>query len=189
MPFVLSGCCAAALFFYRRIWRQHTSRESGLPSAACFPSMSGMHKTPASSLARVCLLPDVEFIEMPESFRVNLYRSSLPMDSIGETSVEHRQKNGVATVDTPFNLELNSTQIKIIELLSANSNMTGVDLSEAIGISKRNIEVNLKKLKENGALDRAFRHRKEYLRGQLHRAGSYTKKIGDSIQMSRRSFL
>ena len=88
--------------------------------------MSGMHKTPASSLARVCLLPDVEFIEMPESFRVNLYRSSLPMDSIGETSVEHRQKNGVATVDTPFNLELKSTLIKIIELLSANSNMTGV---------------------------------------------------------------
>ena len=99
-------------------------------------------------------LPDVEFIEMPESFRVNLYRSSLPMDSIGETSVEHRQKNGVATVDTPFNLELNSTQIKIIELLSANSNMTGVDLSEAIGISKRNIEVNLKKLKEKGVLVR-----------------------------------
>ena len=99
-------------------------------------------------------MPDVEFIEMPESFRVNLYRSSLPMDSIGETSVEHRQKNGVATVDTPFNLELNSTQIKIIELLSANSNMTGVDLSEAIGISKRNIEVNLKKLKEKGVLVR-----------------------------------
>ena len=104
------------------------------------------------SAAKEYGLPDVEFIEMPESFRVNLYRSSLPMDSIGETSVEHRQKNGVATVDTPFNLELNSTQIKIIELLSANSNMTGVDLSEAIGISKRNIEVNLKKLKEKGVL-------------------------------------
>lgn len=57
-------------------------------------------------------------------------------------------------VDTPFILELNSTQIKIIELLSANSNMTGVDLSEAIGISKRNIEVNLKKLKEKGVLVR-----------------------------------
>jgi len=106
------------------------------------------------SAAKEYGLPDVEFIEMPESFRVNLYRSSLPMDSIGETSVEHRQKNGVATVDTPLNLELNSTQIKIIELLSANSNMTGVDLSEAIGISKRNIEVNLKKLKEKGVLVR-----------------------------------
>ena len=106
------------------------------------------------SAAKEYGLPDVEFIEMPESFRVNLYRSSLPMDGIGETSVEHRQKNGVATVDTPFNLELNSTQIKIIELLSANSNMTGVDLSEAIGISKRNIEVNLKKLKEKGVLVR-----------------------------------
>ena len=63
-------------------------------------------------------------------------------------------KTVVNLKNTPFNLELNSTQIKIIELLSANSNMTGVDLSEAIGISKRNIEVNLKKLKEKGVLVR-----------------------------------
>ena len=96
------------------------------------------------------------------------YRSSLPMDSIGETSVEHRQKNSVATVDTPFNLELNSTQIKIIELLSANSNMTGVDLSEAIGISKRNIEVNLKKLKEKGVLVRHGSSKGGYWEAKAH---------------------
>jgi predicted HTH transcriptional regulator len=99
-------------------------------------------------------LPDVEFIEMPESFRVNLYRTSSPMNSIGETSVEHRQNIGVEMIDTQMYLDLNSTQIKIIELLSANSNMTGADLSESIGISKRNIEVNLKKLKEKGVLVR-----------------------------------
>jgi predicted HTH transcriptional regulator len=31
------------------------------------------------SAAKEYGLPDVEFIEMPESFRVNLYRSSLPI--------------------------------------------------------------------------------------------------------------
>lgn len=36
-------------------------------------------------------LPDPEFIEMPESFRVNLYRKSLPMPSVGETSGDYRQ--------------------------------------------------------------------------------------------------
>ena len=35
-------------------------------------------------------LAEPEFIEMPESFRVNLYRQPLPMSGIGQTSVEHR---------------------------------------------------------------------------------------------------
>ena len=45
------------------------------------------------NLAKEYGLPDVEFIEMPETFRVNLYRMTLPMEdqqNIGETSAEHR---------------------------------------------------------------------------------------------------
>ena len=36
-------------------------------------------------------LPEPEFIEMPESFRVNLYRNLLPVHGIGQASAEHRQ--------------------------------------------------------------------------------------------------
>ena len=39
-------------------------------------------------------LAEPEFIEMPESFRVNLYRNPLPMQGIGKTSVEHRKNIG-----------------------------------------------------------------------------------------------
>lgn len=37
-------------------------------------------------------------------------------------------------------------------MLSADSGMTGADLAKQIGISKRNIETNIKKLKELGVL-------------------------------------
>lgn len=40
---------------------------------------------------------------------------------------------------------LNVTQLRIVEVLSADSGMTGAALAEQIGISKRNIETNIKK--------------------------------------------
>ena len=39
-------------------------------------------------------------------------------------------------------------------MLSADSGTTGIALAEQIGISKRNIEANIKKLKEMGVLIR-----------------------------------
>lgn len=101
-------------------------------------------------------LPEPEFIEMQDSFRVNLYRNPLPTLSIGQTSVEHRQNIGDESAECRSNdgIELNVTQHRIVELLSADSGMTGAALAEQIGISKRNIEINIKKLKELGVLIR-----------------------------------
>lgn len=104
-------------------------------------------------------LPEPQFIEMTGTFRVNLFRSLSPMEdrqkigktsaknlkSIGETSVKARKSIGV---------ELNATQKSIIDLLSENVQMSGTELAEQIGISKRNIETNIKKLKEKGILVR-----------------------------------
>lgn len=104
-------------------------------------------------------LPEPQFIEMTGTFRVNLFRSLSPMEdrqkigktsaknlkSIGETSVKARKSIGV---------ELNATQKSIIDLLSENVQMSGTELAERIGISKRNIETNIKKLKEKGILVR-----------------------------------
>ena len=101
-------------------------------------------------------LAEPEFIEMPESFRVNLYRQPLPMSGIGQTSVEHRQNIGDESAERRSNdgVELNATQRRIVEMLSADSGLTGAALAEQIGISKRNIETNIKKLKELGVLIR-----------------------------------
>ena len=104
-------------------------------------------------------LPEPQFIEMTGTFRVNLFRGLSPMEdrqkigktsaknlkSIGETSVKARKSIGV---------ELNATQKSIIDLLSENVQMSGTELAEQIGISKRNIETNIKKLKEKGILVR-----------------------------------
>ena len=46
------------------------------------------------------------------------------------------------------------TQRKIAELLRANTRLTGAALAEQIGISKRNIESNIKKMKQLGILVR-----------------------------------
>ncbi len=84
---------------------------------------------------------------------------ALPMENrqnIGETSVEHRYKIGDTSVKQPGigDVDMNTTQYKIAELLKADPSMTGAALSERIGISKRNIESNIKKMKELGVLVR-----------------------------------
>lgn len=58
---------------------------------------------------------------------------------------EHRSLDGAA---------LNITQRKSVEMLSADSGMTGAALVGQIGISKRNIETNIKNLREIGILVR-----------------------------------
>lgn len=111
------------------------------------------------NLAKEYGLPDVEFIEMPETFRVNFYRMASPMKhrrNIGETSVKHRQKDSSSSTKQQaiVDAEMNTTQYKIAELLKADTRLTGVELAEQIGISKRNIEANIKKMKEFGVLIR-----------------------------------
>lgn len=59
--------------------------------------------------------------------------------------MKHRSIDGV---------ELNATQSKIVEMLSEDYGLTGAVLAEQIGISKRNIETNIKKLKDLGILIR-----------------------------------
>lgn len=78
-------------------------------------------------------------------FRVELFRSVSPMyhrRNIGETSEKHRI------------CELNDTQEKILELLSEDSKLSAAKLSEKIGIASRNIEMNIKTLKDKGILIR-----------------------------------
>ena len=86
------------------------------------------------------------FQEFDNMFRVELFRSSFPMtngkESIGEAS------------EVVWRTDLNNTQQKIIKLLSEDHQLSAVKLAKKIGVASRNIENNIKKLKEYGILIR-----------------------------------
>ena len=56
--------------------------------------------------------------------------------------------------EKPRKADLNDTQQKIVKLLSENPQLSAVKLAEKIGVASRNIENNIKKLKEYGILIR-----------------------------------
>ena len=114
-------------------------------------------------------LPTPEIQVFDNMFRINLYRSqpSEIYGSIGEASEKHRRSIGevsgkyrISKEETtekyrnPMNWNLNDTQRKVVELLSENPQLSAVKLAGQIGITSRNIESNIKKLKEKGILIR-----------------------------------
>ncbi len=102
-------------------------------------------------------LPKPRFQEFDNMFRVELFRNSFPMmeenKSIGEASEKHMRNIG-ETSEIEQQIELNDTQQKIIKLLSEDNQLSAVKLADKIGVASRNIESNIKKLKEYGMLIR-----------------------------------
>ena len=68
-------------------------------------------------------------------------------------SEKHRRSVG-ETSEVEWRRDLNDTQQKIIKLLSEDHQLSAVKLAEKIGVASRNIENNIKKLKEYGILKR-----------------------------------
>ena len=103
-------------------------------------------------------LLEPKFQEFDNMFRVELFRSSLPMTlenkNIGETSENHRRNIGEVS-EKQETVDFNSTQLEILKLLMENNRLSAVKLAEKIGVASRNIENNIKKLKE---LDILVRH-------------------------------
>ena len=93
-------------------------------------------------------LPSPEFIEMPETFRVNLYRSivSVETQNVGRNVSVETQNVG--------RNELNGIQLKILSLLSQNPKMTCAAIAEQIGVSKRSVERSVDSMKSIGVLRR-----------------------------------
>ena len=72
--------------------------------------------------------------------------------SIGE---EVKYKNQVREVSAIYGKrKLNPTQYKILELLLLNRQLSANELAKEIGVARRNIEANIKKLKDRGMLVR-----------------------------------
>ena len=103
-------------------------------------------------------LLEPKFQEFDNMFRVELFRDSLPMTlenkNLGETSEKHRRNIGEAS-EKQETVDFNSTQLEILKLLMENNRLSAVKLAEKIGVASRNIENNIKKLKE---LDILVRH-------------------------------
>ena len=113
-------------------------------------------------------LPEPKFQEFDNMFRVELFRNSLSITqqnkdieeasekhrrSVGEVSEKHRRSVG-ETSKKCQEINLNDTQRKIVKLLIENNQLSAAKLAEKIGIASRNIEINIKKLKEQGILIR-----------------------------------
>ena len=72
---------------------------------------------------------------------------------IGETSEKHRRNIGEASEKYQIT-GLNDTQQKIVKLLSEDNRLSAAGLADKIGVAARNIENNIKKLKDYGILVR-----------------------------------
>lgn len=76
--------------------------------------------------------------------------------SIGEASENHRRSIGETSEKHQCvkKTELSDTQHKILEFLSNDPQLSAAKLAEQIGIASRNVESNIKKLKEQGIIIR-----------------------------------
>lgn len=118
-------------------------------------------------------LPEPEFIERPESFRVNLYRNPLPMQGIGQTSVEHWKNIGDVSVKfseslvkfgenvgdvgenvgekTPNDRDMKASVLKII---TDNSKASASEIAKVLSVTQRTVERYIRELREEGCLVR-----------------------------------
>ena len=87
------------------------------------------------------------------SERKQIYRAS--EKNIGE---KHRRK----TSEKNIGVKLNHTQREILNLLLENCKLTADEMASSIGISRRNIEANIRKLKDYGILYRHGSPKKGY---------------------------
>ena len=67
---------------------------------------------------------------------------------------EKRRRNVGETSEKKQKIELNETQKKIIEILSYNVHLTAKKLAVELEIDSRNVERNIKRLREAGILIR-----------------------------------
>lgn len=104
--------------------------------------------------AREYGLQEPEFIEMPETFRVNLFRQSLSTDSsknVGDVSV-NVGKIGDDVGENSMN-DGNAKEI-VLKLISANNRASAAAIAKTMSVAQRTVERYIKELREEGLLVR-----------------------------------
>ena len=105
----------------------------------------------------VTVLPEPEFIEMPESFRVNLFRQPFITDD---------RKNNTE-IDDPKNMSVNvgenvgdvgegvgDIKTGILKLISDNNKISASRISKKMSVAQRTVERYMKELREEKKLIR-----------------------------------
>ena len=101
----------------------------------------------------VTVLPEPEFIEMPESFRVNLFRQPFITDD---------RKNNTE-IDDPKNMSVNVGDVGegvgdiktgILKLISDNNKISASRISKKMSVAQRTVERYMKELREEKKLIR-----------------------------------
>lgn len=115
--------------------------------------------------AREYGLPEVEFVEMPESFRVNLFRKISPkreQADAGEGSVKFGESVGDVgenVGDVGENVGENiskdeKTKVLVVRLIRNNNKASASEIAKALSVTQRTVERYIKELREDGVLVR-----------------------------------
>ena len=97
-------------------------------------------------------LPEPEFETLRGTFKVTFRREKI------ETTV----KNFTENCTDNFTESCTDNEIKLLELLKINPNITQVELSNKLNVSRRTISTLLANLKEKGKIERVGSDRKGY---------------------------
>lgn len=102
-------------------------------------------------------LPDPEFIEMPETFRVNLYRRPLSGRNVGGISAKVGNDVGENVGDVGENV--GDAKETVIRIITDNKNVSALQIAKAMSVTQRTVERYIKELREEGKLVRhGFAH-------------------------------
>ena len=107
-------------------------------------------------------LPEPEFTEMPESFRVNLFRNPLIVQSIGQTLAEHRQNFSDLSAnvgDVGENVGEKSendgdVKASVLRIIVDNKKASASEIAKVLSVTQRTVERYIKDLREEGHLVR-----------------------------------
>lgn len=103
------------------------------------------------NLAKEYRLPDVEFIEMPETFRVNLFRKPLLAGTAHDTSdVSANVGDNVGEVSENDG----DVKAKIIKLITDNNKASAASIAKSMSVAQRTAERYIRELREEGVLIR-----------------------------------
>lgn len=98
-------------------------------------------------------LPESEFIEMPESFRVNLYRK--PLSSVSNASMKVGDNVGEVGENVGEKAE-NDGDMKasILKIIINNSKASASEIAKVLSVTQRTVERYIRELREEGRLVR-----------------------------------
>jgi ATP-dependent DNA helicase RecG len=109
-------------------------------------------------------LPEPIFTIRPTTFSVLFSirdNNKAISPSVGESSFGKNYGVSIG-MNNGINFGINRSQKRIIELMSANPTTTASQIAESIGISKRQVEANISKLRSLGMIERVGARRSGY---------------------------